>query len=57
MLSLASGDRQRIRDEVRRAIQTLGPTNRFILHLVDALFPDTPWEGVEHMIEAWQEYR
>ena len=56
-LSLASGDRERIRGEVRRAIEVLGPTNRFILHPVDALFPDTPWEGVEHMIEAWQEYR
>jgi uroporphyrinogen-III decarboxylase len=56
-LSLASGDPQRIRDEVRRAIDILGPTNRFILHPMDAIFPDTPWEGVEHMIEAWKECR
>ncbi|MCC6127165.1 MAG: hypothetical protein IT426_19560 [Pirellulales bacterium] len=55
-LSLASGDPQRIRDEVRRAIEILGPTNRFILHPIDALFPDTPWEGVEQMIAAWKEY-
>jgi uroporphyrinogen-III decarboxylase len=54
-LSLASGDRERIRSEVRRAIDILGPTNRFILHPVDALFPDTPWSGVEAMIEAWRE--
>jgi hypothetical protein len=56
-LSLASGDRNRIRTEVRRALDTLGPTNRFILHPVDAIFPDTPWTGVETMIQAWQEYR
>ncbi len=56
-LSLASGDPARIRSEVKRAIEILGPTNRFILHPVDALFPDTPWQGVEQMIEAWKEYR
>jgi len=56
-LTLASGDRGRIRDEVRHSIQALGPTNRFILHPVDALYPDTPWEGIEQLIDAWQEYR
>ncbi len=56
-LTLASGDPQRIRDEVRRAIEILGPTNRFILHPMDAIFPDTPWEGVQTMIEAWKEFR
>lgn len=54
-LSLASGDRDRIRREVHRAIEILAPTHRFILHPVDALFPDTPWSGVEMMIEAWKE--
>jgi uroporphyrinogen-III decarboxylase len=53
-LSLASGDTQRIGDEVRRAVEILGPTNRFILHPVDAIFPDTPWSGVETMIRAWK---
>jgi uroporphyrinogen-III decarboxylase len=53
-LSLASGDTQRISNEVRRAIEVLGPTNRFILHPVDAIFPDTPWSGVEAMIAAWK---
>ena len=56
-LSLASGDPKRIRQQVRRAIDVLGPTNRFILNPVDAIFPDTPWEGVEQMIEAWKECR
>ena len=56
-LSLASRDRQRIEKEIKRAIDVLGPTNRFILHPVDAVFPDTPWEGIEQMIEIWQKYR
>lgn len=54
-LSLRSGDAARIRNEVRRALDILGPTQRFILHPVDALFPDTPWLGVETMIDAWKE--
>jgi uroporphyrinogen-III decarboxylase len=54
-LSLRCGDPNRIRDEVRRAIDVLGPTKRFILHPVDAIFPDTPWSGVETMIDAWKE--
>ncbi|MFN2232488.1 MAG: uroporphyrinogen decarboxylase family protein, partial [Anaerolineae bacterium] len=56
-LTLSSGDANLIHDEVCRAIATLGPTNRFILHPVDALFPDTPWEGVEQMIAAWVKCR
>ena len=56
-LTLASGDPRRIDDQVRRAIQVLGPTHRFILHPVDALFPDTPWAGVAQMIESWRTYR
>lgn len=56
-LTLASGDAQRIRSEVQQALRVLGPTQRFILQPVDALFPDTPWEGVVEMIEAWHEYR
>ncbi|GAK59835.1 uroporphyrinogen-III decarboxylase-like protein [Candidatus Vecturithrix granuli] len=56
-LSLASRDRQRIEHEIKHAIDVLGPTNRFILHPVDAVFPDTPWEGIEQMIEIWQTYR
>lgn len=39
---------------VKHAMDVLGPTNRFILQPVDALFPDTPWESVERLIEAWE---
>lgn len=55
-LTLASGEPGRIRSEVHKALDILGPTNRFILHPVDALFPDTPWQSVEQMIEAWREF-
>jgi hypothetical protein len=56
-LTLGSGDAGCIRDEVRRAMDALGGTARFILHPVDALFPDTPWAGVEALIAAWKEYQ
>lgn len=56
-LSLASGDRARLEREIKHAIDVLGPTNRFILHPVDAVFPDTPWEGIEQMIEIWEKYQ
>ena len=56
-LSLQSRDQDRIRREVRRAVEALKPTGRFILHPVDALFPDTPWKGIETLIEAWKEFR
>ena len=55
-VSLQSDTPDQVRDNVRRAMDVLGPTNRFILHPVDALFPDTPWAAVEAMIEAWKEY-
>jgi len=56
-VSLQSDGPDQVRENVRRAMDVLGPTNRFILHPVDALFPDTPWSGVEALIEAWKEYR
>jgi uroporphyrinogen-III decarboxylase len=56
-VNLNNSDFGKIRREVREAIDVLGPTNRFILHPVDSLFPDTPWRGVETMIEAWKEFR
>ena len=54
-LSVGSGDPARLRREVHAAMETLATTNRFILHPVDALFPDTPWEGVAALIAAWKE--
>lgn len=56
-LTLGTGSKTEIQEHVRRAMDTLGPTNRFILHPVDGLFPDTPWESIETMVDAWQRYR
>jgi hypothetical protein len=56
-INLASDNIEKIRSHVKEAIDILGPTNRFILHPVDAIFPDTPWKSVEAMIEAWKDYR
>jgi len=55
-VTLGTGTGPQIRKEVRRAMDVLGPTHRFILHPLDALFPDTPWGSVEVLIEAWKEY-
>ncbi len=54
-VSLVSGDLARVRNEVRRALDVLGPTHRFVLHPVDALLPDTPWAPVAALIEAWRD--
>jgi hypothetical protein len=54
-LSLASKDESLIGNQVKEAVEALGPTNRFILHPVDALHPDAPWEGVEILVEKWKD--
>jgi hypothetical protein len=56
-ITLGTKDPKMIGDEVRQSVAALGPTGRFILHPIDALFPDTPWEGVEMLIEAWEKVR
>jgi hypothetical protein len=56
VLTLGRSDKNAITDGVQRAMDTLGPTGRFILHPVDSLFPDTPWGGIEIMITAWKSY-
>jgi hypothetical protein len=54
-VTLGSGDRDEIREAVYSAVETLGPDGGFILSPVDALFPDTPADSLEIMIEAWRE--
>lgn len=56
-ITLGSGDLPAVDRAARDALDALGPTHRFILHPVDALFPDTPWESVERLIEAWKRFR
>jgi len=55
-VSLFESDKGKIKDEIHHAMDVLASTNRFILHPVDAIFPDTPWEGLEIMIKTWKEY-
>jgi len=55
-VTLHSGSREEIRQAVRTAVRKLGPDG-FILAPVDALFPDTPWSGLEAMVDAWREVR
>jgi hypothetical protein len=56
-ITLSNPDPAAIDRAVKHALDVLGPTNRFILQPVDALFPDTPWESVERLIEAWERGR
>ncbi len=56
-ITLGGRDRAEIERAVGTALEVLGPTKRFILHPVDAVFPDTPWESMECLIEAWKKYR
>ena len=56
-ITLATKDRRMIEQEINQAVSALAPTGRFILHPIDALFPDTPWEGVEMFIKAWERVR
>ncbi|MFC1452166.1 uroporphyrinogen decarboxylase family protein [Verrucomicrobiota bacterium] len=54
-VSLKTDGPDAVKNQVRQAIDSLAPTGRFILHPVDALFPDTPWQGIETMLDAWRE--
>ncbi len=56
-ITLGKGSAEEIRAAVRAALAVYGGEGGFILSPVDALFPDTPWESVQTMIEAWKEYR
>jgi hypothetical protein len=55
--TFAASRSETIRDQVRRAVDALAGTGRFILHPVDALHPSTGLEGLEAAINAWKEYR
>ena len=56
-VDLNSINLEQINQRVKEAIDILGPTNRFILHPVDSIFPDTSWKSMETMIKAWKQYR
>ena len=52
-----NGDYEKLEKEVKKSIEIFKPSNRFILHPVDAVFPDTPWLGIKKFIEFWKKYR
>ncbi|MHC4561454.1 MAG: uroporphyrinogen decarboxylase family protein [Planctomycetota bacterium] len=54
-VTLGRGSRDEIRQAVFDAVETMAPGGGFILSPVDCLFPDTPWEAVETVVEAWRE--
>ena len=56
-ITLGKGSAREIRAAVRDALSVFGRAGGFILSPVDALFPDTPWQNVRIMIEAWKECR
>lgn len=53
-LSLAAGAQDRIATEVERFAALRESTPRLVLHPVDALFPDTPEDGIRKLVEAWR---
>lgn len=55
-LTLASPRGGGVADAVRRAVEAFAGTKRFILHPVDGLFPDTPWQGVMELVQAWRRW-
>ncbi|MFH1731983.1 MAG: uroporphyrinogen decarboxylase family protein [Planctomycetota bacterium] len=54
-VTLGSGTKDEIRAAVKHAMEVMKPGGGFILSPVDCLFPDTPWESVETLIDAWRE--
>jgi hypothetical protein len=55
-LSLGREHERRLESEVRTSIDVLGPTSKFMLHPVDALFPDTPASGLERLMALRRRY-
>ncbi len=54
-VTLASGQPAAVRQAVQQSMVVLAPGSGFILAPVDALFPHTPWQSVQAMIEAWRD--
>jgi uroporphyrinogen decarboxylase len=54
-ITLGRGTKEEIRAAVNHAVEVMAPGGGFILSPVDCLFPDTPWESVATLIDAWRE--
>ncbi|MBE3067025.1 MAG: hypothetical protein IMZ73_06300, partial [Chloroflexi bacterium] len=46
-----------IKKNTAKAMEIFSKTNRFILHPVNSIYPDTPWKGLETMIETWRKFQ
>jgi len=57
-ITVELGSEEEVREAVRKAIQTLGPTG-FILSPVDNITIDAPqtWKNIELLIDEWQQRR
>lgn len=53
-ITLKLWSKEEIRKAVTDAIKILAPGGGFILSAIDQIFPDTPWENIEVMIETWK---
>ncbi len=51
------GTREEIRQAVFNAVEMLAKDGGFILNPVDNVWPDTPKESIDTLIEAWREVR
>ncbi|MBO3842666.1 MAG: hypothetical protein FGF48_09685 [Candidatus Brockarchaeota archaeon] len=53
-VTLTQWSRGEIEKAVAEAIGILAPGGGFILSAIDQIFPDTPWESIEAVLEAWR---
>ncbi|MEM3647012.1 MAG: uroporphyrinogen decarboxylase family protein [Thermofilum sp.] len=53
-VALTQWSRGEIEKAVAEAVETLAPGGGFILSAIDQIFPDTPWESIETVLEAWR---
>lgn len=56
-VTLHHGSEDEIRKAVVDSINILGTQGGFVLHPVDSIFSDTPWENVQTLISVWKEVR
>jgi uroporphyrinogen-III decarboxylase len=56
-VTLESGSRDAIRQEVFKAVEILGAGGGLVLTPVDCISASTPWQNIEILIDAWKEVR
>jgi hypothetical protein len=51
-----SDEKSAVEANVRRALDVLGKSERFILQPACSIYPDTPWAGLSALIDTWKSY-